>query len=78
MYCRPKTDPGVPNLPTLHLPGGAYNACCLHEGVVSEAWNSCKNGEGIETIKLCMTNLLIDQGDAAAIHCICPYIPTLC
>jgi len=25
MYCRPKTDPGVPNLPTLHLPGGAYN-----------------------------------------------------
>ena len=35
MYCRPKTDPGVPNLPTLHLPGGAYNACCLHEGVVS-------------------------------------------
>ena len=44
----------------------------------ADAWNSCKNGEGIETVLLCMTKLLIDQDDAKALHCTCQFIPTLC
>lgn len=60
-----------------------HNDCCYPAEEDSEyilaLWRDCKNVVGgVEDIKLCMTNKVIDRGEEAWVHCFCGYIPLLC